>query len=126
MLKNILYLDNMKKATSVDEYIENAPEEIKGKLKELRDTIKEVAPEAQEKISYGMPYYGYKGRLAYFAYAKNHIGLYITPPIIQDHRKELEGYETATATVRFPIDKDLPLPLINKLLKARIALNELK
>ncbi len=69
----------MKTAKNVDEYIANAPEELQSKLKQLRKVIKDSAPEALEKISYGMPYYGYKGRLAYFAYAKEHIGLYIPP-----------------------------------------------
>ena len=52
-------------------------------------TFKAAAPKAEEQISYGMPYYGYKGRLAYFAYAKHHIGLYAMPPIVKDHAKEL-------------------------------------
>lgn len=116
----------MKRAKDVDEYIAQAPKEIQGKLQELRGAIKETAPAAEEKLSYGMPYYGYKGRLAYFAYAKNHIGLYVMPPIIQDHKKELEKYETATATVRFPLSEDLPLALIKKLVKAGVKNNAAK
>ena len=114
----------MKRARTVDEYIANAPEELQSKLKQLRKIIKDCAPDALEKISYGMPYYGYKGRLAYFAYAKNHIGLYITPPVIAEHKKELKEYKTATATIRFPLDKKLPLTLIKKLVKARVKKNE--
>jgi uncharacterized protein YdhG (YjbR/CyaY superfamily) len=48
----------------VDEYIASAPKEVQAKLKELRAAIREVAPTAVERISYGMPYYDYKGRLA--------------------------------------------------------------
>src|SRR5690349_14229925 len=114
----------MKKVTSVDEYILSAPKELQSKLKKLRQTIKNAAPQATEKISYGMPYYGYKGRLAYFSFAKNHIGLYITPPVIQEHKKELETYSTATATIRFPIKEDLPILLIKKLITARKIKNE--
>ena len=114
----------MKKATSVDEYLANAPEEIRGRLKEVRKVIKSAAPRALEKISYGMPYYGYKGRLAYFAYAKTHIGLYLTPPIIQEFKKELKDYSTSTATIRFPNAKKLPLALIKKLVKARVRRND--
>ena len=113
----------MKHAKDVDEYIANAPKEIQGKLKEMRDAIKKTAPDALEKISYGMPYYGYKGRLAYFAYYKHHIGLYLTPPVIEDHKTELKGYVTAKATVQFPLDKKLPLALIKKLVKARVKIN---
>ena len=110
----------------VDAYIAAAPKEVQGKLKELRKAIKTAAPKAEEKISYGMPYYAYKGRLAYFRLAKAHIGIYITPPVIQEHKNELEDYETAKATVRFPIDKPLPIALIKKLVKARVKKNEAK
>ena len=76
----------MELAKDVDEYITNALKDIQDKLIELRDSIRAVAPNAEERISYGMPYYGYKGRLAYFRYSKNHIGLYIPPPVIRDHK----------------------------------------
>ena len=114
----------MKKAKNVTEYIASAPKEVQGKLRQLRGIIKSVAPKAEEKISYGMPYYGYKGRLVYFAYFKNHIGLYIPTPVIEEHKSELKAYETANATVRFPLDKKLPVALIRKLVKARMKKNE--
>ncbi len=114
------------KPTTVDEYIQSAPKETQAKLHALRKAIKEAAPDAYEKLSYGMPYYGYKGRLAYFAYAKNHVGLYVMPPIVEQHNEELTDYKTAKATIRFPLDKDLPLPLIKKLIKAGVHANEIK
>lgn len=111
---------------SVDEYIRSAPEEIRGKLSELRRLIRTAAPEAEERISYGMPYYGYKGRLAYFRFAKNHVGLYVMPPVVAEFKEELKGYETAKAAIRFPLDKKLPSALIKKLIKARAKKNEEK
>src|SRR3989344_2125768 len=114
----------MKRFDDVDEYIKNTPRDIQSKLKLLREVIKKVAPSAEERISYGMPYYGYKGRLAYFAYAKNHIGLYLTPPIIEEYKTELKDYGTSTATVRFPLNEKLPVALIKKLIKARMKKNE--
>ena len=116
----------MQKPKTVDAYIASAPKEVQAKLRELRATIRKTAPKAEEKISYGMPYYGYKGRLAYFAYAKHHVGLYVMPPVVQDHKKELKDYETARATVRFPLNKKLPVALIKKLVKAGIKNNEAK
>lgn len=107
----------------VDEYIAAAPQDLQDKLAKLRQVIKNTAPQAQEKISYGMPYYGYHGRLAYFAYAREHIGLYIPPPVIEDHADELKHYGTSKATVRFPHTEKLPLELIKKLIKARIHYN---
>jgi uncharacterized protein YdhG (YjbR/CyaY superfamily) len=110
----------------VDEYIARAPKEAQGKLKELRVAITEAAPTAVERISYGMPYYDHKGRLAYFRLTKAHIGLYIPPPVIEEHKNELADYETAKATVRFPLDKKLPITLIKKLVQARMKKNEAK
>lgn len=116
----------MKKFTTVDEYIANAPKEVQAKLKELRKIIKEVAPEAEEKISYGMPYYDYKGRLAYFAYAKNHIGLYAMPSYLEGHESDIKKYRTGKATLSFPLDKELPIGLIKKLLEVGVKYNETK
>ena len=108
----------------VDEYISTVPKEVRGKLEELRAAIREAAPTAVERISYGMPYYDYKGRLVYFRLAKAHIGLYIPTPVIDEHKTELTDYEAAKATVRFPLDKKLPIALIKKLVKARMKKNE--
>lgn len=108
----------------VDAYIAAAPKEVQGKLEELRAVIRKTAPTADERISYGMPYYAYKGRLAYFSVWKAHIGLYIPTPVIEEHESELDTYETTDATVRFPLDKKLPLALISKLLRARMKKNE--
>lgn len=109
---------------TVDDYIQTAPTEFHERLRQLRSAILDVASAAEEKLSYGMPYYGYKGRLAYFALAKHHIGLYIPPPIIEQHKDELKVYVTLKATVQFPHDKELPLALVKKLVKARVMWNE--
>jgi len=118
------YMDEEKTSKNVDDYIASAPKEVQSKLKELRAVIKEAAPTALEHISYGMPYYDYKGRLVYFRHAKEHIGLYIPSPIIEEHISELEDYETTKATIRLPIDKKLPIALIKKLVRARVKHNE--
>ena len=108
----------------VDVYIDAAPKAVRVKLVQLRKIIRTAAPKAEERISYGMPYYEYNGRLAYFLAAKNHIGLYIPTPVVAEHRKELKRYETSKATIRFPLDQKLPVALIRKLIKARIKKNE--
>lgn len=115
------------RSKTVEAYIVAAPPKYRGLLRQMRACIRKAAPKAQEKISYGMPYYAHKGRLAYFALAKTHLGLYIPPPILQAHRKELRAYSTSnSATVRFPLDKKLPRALIQKLVKARVKWNEKK
>ncbi len=114
----------MQKPNTVEEYISLAPKEIQKKLQDLRAAIREVAPNAEEKLSYAMPYYGYKGRLAYFALAKKHIGLYIPPPTIEEHAEELKKYVTSVSAVQFPLGDELPLTLIKTLVKARVKHNE--
>jgi uncharacterized protein YdhG (YjbR/CyaY superfamily) len=109
---------------TVDAYIADAPKDIQVRLTDIRNAIRSIAPNALEKISYGMPYYGYKGRLVYFAAFKHHIGVYISPPIVEEHQKELKDYHTAMATIRFPHDKPLPIQLIKKLVKARMKKND--
>jgi uncharacterized protein YdhG (YjbR/CyaY superfamily) len=96
----------------VDSYIARAPKEAQEKLREIRAAIREVAPTAAERISYGMPYYDYQGRLAYFAHAKAHIGLYIPPPIIEEHEKALARYGTSKSAVRLPLDEKLPVRIV--------------
>ncbi|MGH9600784.1 MAG: iron chaperone [Terriglobales bacterium] len=108
----------------VDSYIAAAPKELRAKLRELRAAIRAVAPNAEERISYGMPYYGHFGRLAYFRLSKRHIGLYVPTPVVEEHKSELKDYQTARATVRFPLDEKLPVALIKKLVKARMKRNE--
>ena len=115
----------MKKAPKdVDEYIAGAPKEVQNKLREVREAIREAAPTAVESISYGMPYYDYRGRLVWFGLAKAHIGLYLRPPVVEEHKDELAEYETTKSTVRFPLDRKIPVPLIKKLVKARMKKNE--
>ena len=92
-------------------------------LRELRALITEVAPMAREGISYGMPFYDYEGRLVYFAAMKGYIGLYIPPPIIADHARELAEYATTKSAIHLP-SKTLPKALIKKLIRARMRHNE--
>jgi uncharacterized protein YdhG (YjbR/CyaY superfamily) len=109
---------------TVEEYIRNVPDEVRGKLELLRKVIIEAVPKQTiEKISYGMPFYEYQGRLVYFGLARNHIGLYIPPPIIEEHKQELKEYKTAKSAIQFPLKDDLPIDLIKKLIKARIVFN---
>ncbi len=114
------------KAPTVDAYISAAPREARKKLQELRAVIRKAAPKAAERISYQMPYYHYKGRLAYFSLWKSHIGFYLPTPTIEEHRRELAKYETTKATIRFPLDQKLPAALIQKLIKARMKRNDEK
>jgi uncharacterized protein YdhG (YjbR/CyaY superfamily) len=107
----------------IDEYIASFPEEIQKKLQELRATIKASAPDSGEKISYRIPTFAQKGNLVHFAAYKNHIGFYPTSSGIQAFKQELSIYAGAKGSVQFPIDKPLPLELISKIVKFRVAEN---
>jgi len=108
---------------SIDEYIATFPEEIQKILEELRATIKACAPGAEEKISYQMPTFALKGNLVHFAAWKNHIGFYPTPSGTQEFKKELSIYQGAKGSIQFPIDESLPLDLISKIVRYRVAEN---
>jgi uncharacterized protein YdhG (YjbR/CyaY superfamily) len=117
-------LDNNKVAyQSIDEYIATFPEEIQKKLQEIRATIQTAAPGAKEKISYQMPAFAQNGILVYFAAWKDHIGFYPTSSGTQAFRQELSAYQYSKGTVKFPLDKPLPLDLISKIVKYRLAEN---
>ena len=113
-----------KKPKTVDDYISAAPIGARDKLEEVRAAIREVAPTAVESIGYQMPYYNYKGSLAWFALQKGYIGLYLRPPTLEEHKKELAGYVTTKSAVHLPLDKKIPVSLVKKLVKARIKKNE--
>jgi uncharacterized protein YdhG (YjbR/CyaY superfamily) len=108
----------------VDAYISAAPKGAQDKLREVRAAIKASAPTAAESISYRMPYYDYKGRLAWFGLHTEYIGFYVRPPVIEEHRKELIGYKTTKSAVHLPLDKEMPTPLIKKLVRARMKKND--
>jgi uncharacterized protein YdhG (YjbR/CyaY superfamily) len=116
--------DKPDSSTEVTAYIKSAPRPAREKLIRLRALIRSTAPDATERFSYGMPYYSYRGRLAYFGLWKKHIGLYIPPPIIAQHKQELKSYETSKSAVRLPLDDKLPEKLIRQLIRARMAFNE--
>jgi uncharacterized protein YdhG (YjbR/CyaY superfamily) len=109
---------------SVDAYIASAPKSIQSKLKEVRIAIKEATPGALESISYRMPYYNYKGRLAWFGIHKSYVGFYIRPPVIEEYKNELANYKTTKSAIHFPIDQKIPVLLIKKLVKARMKKND--
>lgn len=106
---------------NVDEYIAGFPKDIQELLKQIRSVIKEIAPDAVESISYGMPAYKLAGKpLVYFAAFEKHIGFYATPTGHTKFSKELSKYKQGKGSVQFPLDKSMPLELISKIVKFRV------
>jgi uncharacterized protein YdhG (YjbR/CyaY superfamily) len=108
---------------TMDEYVNTFPEDVQRTLNELRQTIKEAAPEAEETINYQIPTFTLHGNLVHFAALKNHIGFYPTPSGMEAFKKELSAYKGAKGSVQFPIDQPLPLPLIRRIVEYRVKEN---
>ncbi len=107
----------------MDEYIATFPAEIQEKLQEMRAAIRAAAPDAEEKISYQMPTFALKGNLVHFAAFKHHIGFYPAPRGIEAFKDELARYKGAKGSVQFPLDEPLPLDLVGRIVKFRVAEN---
>ncbi len=108
------------KPLTIDEYISNFPPEVQLKLQLLRSTIRQIIPEATEKISYGIPTFALTKNIVHFAAFKNHIGLYALPATNEKFQEELSKYTTGKGSIQFPLKEDLPISLIEKLLRYRM------
>ncbi len=107
---------------NVDQYLAATPEPARAQLVKMRAAIRSVLPpETTEVISYKIPAFKLKKILVWFAAFKDHCSLFPTAAILQQFKTELAGYKTSKGTVQFPLDKPLPVPLIKKLVKARLA-----
>jgi uncharacterized protein YdhG (YjbR/CyaY superfamily) len=107
---------------TVDEYIDSFPVEIQKILEEIRANIKATVPGAEEKISYQMAAFQLKGiYFIHFAAWKKHIGFYPIPSGDEAFQKEIGSYKSAKSSLNFPINKPMPLNLIRKLVKFRVA-----
>ncbi len=120
--KSTSTLRTKKPAADVDAYIAAAPVAVQPQLRQLRAMIRAEAPRATEKMSYGIPFYEYgekpntlQSRLIYFAAQRKHIAVYPA-----GDAKGLEQYLTERSTLRFPLDKPLPMAKLRALLKARV------
>src|SRR4026207_1630380 len=100
--------------TTIDAYIADFPKDVQERLEKVRATIRKAAPRADEAIKYQIPTFVLNGNLIHFAGYKNHIGLYPGSRAIEEFEDELAGYTTSKGTVQFPLDKPVPVGLINK------------
>jgi uncharacterized protein YdhG (YjbR/CyaY superfamily) len=114
------------KAATIDEYIAGFPKDVQAKLEQVRATIKKAAPDAQETISYAIPTFTLNGNLVHFAAFKNHIGFYPAPTGSEAFRQELSVYKSGKGSVQFHLNQPMPLDLITKIVKFRVAENSAK
>ena len=112
------------KYTSINEYISTLPENAQNAMGEIIATIKAKVPNAEEHISYNMPAFKVNGEyFIHFSAWKNHIGMYPIPAGNEAFQKQIEPYRSAKSSLNFPLDKPMPIKLIEKFIKFRIAEN---
>jgi len=112
-------------ANSIDEYLEALNDDQRLALERLRKAIRAAAPRAEECLSYGLPAFRLDGKaLVAFGAAAKHCAFYpMSAATVADFAEELAGFSTSKGTIRFQPDKPLPVALIRKLVRARIAEN---
>lgn len=111
-----------------DQYIQACPEQVRGRLMEMRTAIMSAAPGCTESLARfdipGYAYYDkgyeYSGMFAWFSFKAPYVRLHVIPPVIDDYRRELAGYSTTKSVVNFPTDKQLPIELVQELVRASI------
>jgi uncharacterized protein YdhG (YjbR/CyaY superfamily) len=112
---------------TVDEYLAGVPEPARSMMNKMRAAIRSAVPrKATETISYRIPAFKYNGVLVWFGAFSNHCSLFPTAAVIEAYKDELKGFSTSKGTIHFPTDKPLPIALIKKLVKARVAQTKTK
>lgn len=107
--------------TTIDEVIARCPPAVAARMARIRRIVLAEAPDAVEVISYRMPAFRRRGILLFFHPFREHIGLY--PPVKGDpalHRA-IAPFAGPKGNLRFPHDRPLPLPLIRRIVRLRIA-----
>jgi uncharacterized protein YdhG (YjbR/CyaY superfamily) len=111
-------------AKTIDEYLAFQPEKVMEVLENLRQIIRETAPEAEEVISYGIPAYKYHGMLVYFAAYKKHCSLFAgNGALTEQMQEQLKAYKTSKGTIQFTVEKPLPDELVREIVKIRMKQN---
>jgi uncharacterized protein YdhG (YjbR/CyaY superfamily) len=108
---------------SIDEYIASFPEDMQELLQQVRTTIRNAAPNATERISYGIPTFFLNGNLVHFGGYKSHVGFYPGAEGIEVFKDRLSSYPLSRGTVRFPSDKPIPFDLIKEITEFRVNQN---
>jgi uncharacterized protein YdhG (YjbR/CyaY superfamily) len=108
---------------TVDDYIAGLPPEVQEILQNIRMTIRQAAPNAEETIKYRMPTFTLHGNLVHFAAFHKHIGFYPVPSGIEAFKADLSVYKQGKGSVQFPLDQPIPYDLIRRIVEFRVKEN---
>ncbi len=109
----------MKKGTDIsgiEQYFLQQPSDIAEKLQQIRQIIKEVAPEATESFSYQMPSFDFYGKLAYYAAFKEHYSVFVSPDVLQVFKEKLKNYSLSKSAIRIPSGQPVPDELLREII----------
>lgn len=114
---------SFQKPENIDQYISDFPIEIQNKLSKIRNIIKKVAPNAIEKINYGIPTFYLNGNLVHFAAYKNHLGFYPGSTGVEAFRDKILNFKNSKGAIQFPYQEELPTLLIEEIVAFRVLEN---
>jgi uncharacterized protein YdhG (YjbR/CyaY superfamily) len=107
--------------SEIDRYIDGFPTDVRERLRTIRDIVRELAPQATERICMRIPTFDLNGKwLVHYAGFEKHIGFYPQPEGISAFKDRLKGYKTSKGTIQFPLDKPLPTDLIREIVAYRV------
>jgi uncharacterized protein YdhG (YjbR/CyaY superfamily) len=109
-------------------YLARVPEPARATLEKMRAMIRAAAPkEATEALSYKIPSFQYKGALVWYAAFKKHCSFFpMDHSLADEFAEELKSCKVLKGTIQFPVDRPLSKALVTRIVKARVAGNEVK
>lgn len=106
----------------IDDYLQSVDPQQRAELERIRNIVREIAPEAEEVISYKIPAFKYKGEpLVYFTAFKDHLSLFPTSEPVEQLKNKLQDYKISRGTIQFTLDNPLPESLIKELVRIRLS-----
>jgi len=116
--------DTPKLPENIDDYIALFDPTYQKRMQIIRQVILANAPEANERMAYGMPTFYYYGNLIHFACFTHHVGIFPGASGVEHFLPELTGYKTSKGTIQIPHTRELPLDLIQRIVVFRVEENQ--
>ena len=109
-----------KRPSTIAEYIKAAPKVAQPHLNQLYGILKSVAPDAQETIKWGNPFFVNPRFVFAFSAHKAHLSFAPTPEALEAFRKDLKPYQSTANFLKILYSQPLPEDLIRKIAKYRL------